>query len=63
MDLAISIDIDENGTAYVIDSPWLVPTPYTAIKVFDRNGTFIDQFGSRGSGPGQLYDSRTRLAL
>lgn len=58
-----SIEIDENGTFYIMDSPWTGPSVYSVIKVFDSGGSFVKQFGSRGSAPGQFGGGAAKLVL
>jgi len=42
------LDIDSNGNIYIVDSG------SSSIKKFDKNGTFIKSFGSKGHGPGEM---------
>jgi len=62
--LGMAIDFDEDNNMYILDSPRYGAVQYTVVKVFDRNGTYQYQFGSRGTGEDQFtkYDNRLRCA-
>ncbi len=49
-----SLDIDDEDNIYVVDANWYGPSPYTVVKVLDRNGTYLYEFGSRGNADDQL---------
>jgi hypothetical protein len=44
----LSIDRDENGCLYILD------TKACLIKKFDQNGQYISEFGRQGQGPGEF---------
>jgi len=43
-----SIDVDEDGNIYVLDSG------ASKIRVFDNSGKFLRAFGGKGQGPGEM---------
>jgi DNA-binding beta-propeller fold protein YncE len=48
------VAVDTRGNVYVV--------AFDCIKMFSSNGTFLTQWGSKGSGPGQ-FDFAARVAV
>lgn len=43
-----SVDVDSNGTIYILDRKDI------KVKIFDREGNFVRKFGKDGQGPGEM---------
>jgi len=62
--LANAMDFDEENNIFIFDSPHYGTNQYSVVKVFDRNGTYMYEFGSRGTGEDQFssWGARIRCA-
>jgi hypothetical protein len=49
---ASDMDVDSEGNIYVLDSKEI------HIKIFDREGTYVETIGQKGQGPGEMESAR-----